>query len=185
MIQHLWERGYRLRKQEKEQIINDLKEEFTKAKAVVFTDYRGMTVAELSELRKSLHEGNFDYKVVKNTLAKIASKGTPVSIAKDSFIGPVGIAISYDDPVLTIKKILEYSKKNDKLKVNAGVIEGTLCASYELKSVAEIPSRPILLSMLVGVLQSPLNKMVYALNATLSKFKYLLEALKTEKIGNQ
>lgn len=140
-----------------------------------------MTVAELSELRRSLQEGNLEYKVVKNTLAKIASEGTPVSIARDSFRGPVGIAISYDDPVITVKKVLEYSKKNEKLKVNAGVIEGTLCASDELKQVAEIPPRPILLSMIARGLQSPLNKLAFALNATLSKFIYAMEALKNKK----
>ena len=83
-----------------------------------------MTVAELSELRRLLRDGNFEYRIVKNTLAKIASQHTPVAVAKDSFKGPVGIAISYDDPVLAVKKILEYSKKNEKLKVNSGVIEG-------------------------------------------------------------
>jgi large subunit ribosomal protein L10 len=144
-----------------------------------------MTVAELLELRNLFRGGNLEYRVVKNTLAKIASEDTPVSVAKDSFKGPVGIAISYDDPVLTVKKILEYSKKNDKLKVNAGVIEGTLCASDELNSVAEIPSRTVLLSMFARGLQSPLNKLAYALNATLSKFVYVLEAFKTKKFGNQ
>ena len=79
-----------------------------------------------------MREGNFEYKVIKNTLARIASEGTSVSAAKDSFKGPVGIAISYDDPVLTVKKILEYSKKNNKLKVGIGLIEGSVCASHEL-----------------------------------------------------
>ena len=69
-----------------------------------------------------LREGNFEYKVVKNTLAKIAAEGTSVSAAKDSFKGPVGIAISYDDPVLTVKKVLEYSKKNNKLQVGVGLV---------------------------------------------------------------
>lgn len=140
-----------------------------------------MTVAELSELRKSLREGNLEYKVVKNTLARIAAEGTSLSIAKDSFRGPIGIAISYDDPVIIIKKVLEYSKKNEKLKVNAGIIEGTLCASDELKSVAELPPKPVLLSMLARGLQSPLSKFACALNATLSKFVYAMEALKNKK----
>lgn len=143
-----------------------------------------MSVAELSELRRLSREGDFDYKVVKNTLAKIASEGTPVSIAKGSFKGTVGIAIGYGDPVLTVKKILEYTKKNEKLKIGAGIIEGKICESSELKTVADIPARPVLLSMLAGGLQSPLSKMACALNATLSRFMYALEALKTKK-GSQ
>jgi len=140
-----------------------------------------MTVGELSELRTLLREGDFEYRVVKNTLALIASEGTPVSLAKDSFQGPVGLAFSYDDPVVPVKKLLEYSKKNEKLKIGVGVIEGSLCSSDDLKAVAETPSRPVLLSMFAGGLQSPLNKFAYALSATLSKILYGLEALKKQK----
>jgi large subunit ribosomal protein L10 len=137
-----------------------------------------LTVAELSELRRLLRDGNFEYRIVKNTLAKIASQHTPVAVAKDSFKGPVGIAISYDDPVLTVKKILEYSKKNEKLKVNSGVIEGRFCASDDLRTVAEIPPRNVLLSMLAGAIQAPLSKLAGVLNATVSSFTYAMHALK-------
>lgn len=132
-------------------------------------------------MRGLLREGNFEYKVIKNTLARIASEGTSVSVAKDSFKGPVGIAISYDDPVLTVKKILEYSKKNDKLKVGIGLIEGTVCASHELKAVAELPPKNILLSILAGTFQAPLSKLACALNATLSSFGYALTSLKNKR----
>lgn len=148
---------------------------------MVFTDYRGMTVSELSELRSMLREYNFQYKVIKNTLARIASDGTPISIAKDSFKGPMGVAIGYDDPVMTVKKVLEYSKKNDKLKIKGAIIEGKLCEAEELKSVAEIPPRKVLLSMLAGCFSAPLTKMASALNATVSKFVYVLEAVKNKK----
>jgi large subunit ribosomal protein L10 len=147
----------------------------------VFTDYRGLTVAQLSDLRKLLREVNFEYKVVKNTLAKIAAEGTSVAVAKDSFVGPVGVAIGYDDPVLVVKKVLEYSKKNDKLKVNAGLVEGALCVGGDLKAMADLPPKPILLSMMAGVFQAPTTKMACLLNATLSQLGYALEALKNKK----
>lgn len=140
-----------------------------------------MTVAELSELRRLLKDNNFEYKIVKNTLAKLASAQTPISTARDSFKGPVGIAVSYDDPISAIKRVLEYSKKNDKLKVSGGVIEGILCASDELKAYAEIPPRNVLLSMFANGLQSPLSKFSFALHATICKFIYVLEAIKTKK----
>lgn len=119
--------------------------------------------------------------MVKNTLAKIAAEGTSVAAAKDFFKGPVGIAISHEDPVTVVKKMLEFSKKNDKLKVGIGLIEGSLCAQADLKTVAEIPSRPVLLSMMAGVFQAPLSKMASLLNATVSRFAYALEALKNRK----
>jgi len=178
---HPWGRGYKLNRSEKEQAVQQLKEEFGKSKAVVFADYRGLTVAELSNLRKLLKEGDINFKVVKNTLAKIAAEGTSVAAAKDSFKGPVGIAISHDDPVTIVKKMLEFSKKNDKLKVGIGLIEGSLCTTTDLKTVAEIPPRPVLLSMLAGVFQAPLSKMASALNATVSKVAYALEAVKNKK----
>jgi ribosomal protein L10 len=137
-----------------------------------------MTVAELSELRKLLRDGNFEYRIVKNTLAKIASLHTPVLVAKDSFKGPVGITISYDDPVLPVKKILEYSKKNEKLKVSSGIIEGRFCTSDDLRVVADIPSRNILLSMLAGGFVSPLKKLAGALATTLNSLLYAMKALK-------
>lgn len=148
---------------------------------MVFTDYRGLTVAELSDLRSLLREGNFEYRVVKNTLAKIASDGTSVSAVRDSFKGPVGIAISYDDPVSSVKKILEYSKKNDKLKVGIGLIEGSVCASEELKAVADLPPKNVLLSMMAGGFKSPLNKLAWLLNATLSSLVNAMEALKNKR----
>ncbi|MEW6570854.1 MAG: 50S ribosomal protein L10 [Nitrospirota bacterium] len=170
-----------MKRAEKEQVINELRANFVKAKAVIFTNYRGLTVAELSELRRSLRDGNFEYRIIKNTLAKIASEGTPLFGVKESFRGPVGIAISYSDPIITVKKILDYSRKNDKLKVDGAVIEGAFCAPEELKAVAEIPSRQVLLSMLAGGLQAPISKFACALNATLSKFVHALEALKQKK----
>jgi ribosomal protein L10 len=132
-------------------------------------------------LRRLLREGNFEYKVVKNTLAKIAADGTSVSAAKDSFKGPVGIAISYDDPVLTVKKILEYSKKNNKLKVGVGLVEGTVCSSDELKVVGDLPPKAVLLSIMAGVFQAPLSKLARLFNATVSSTAYALEALKNKK----
>lgn len=140
-----------------------------------------MTVAELSELRRLLRDGNFEYRVVKNTLAKIASQGIPVSTAKDSFKGPIGIAISYDNPILIAKKILEYSKKNEKLKVSSGIFEGRFCELDDIRAIAELPPMKVLLSMLAGMLQAPLSKLAGALNATVSSFAYAMEALKNKK----
>ena len=132
-------------------------------------------------MRKLLREGNFEYKVVKNTLAKIAAEGTSVVAAKDAFKGPIGIAISYDDPVLTVKKILEYSKKNDKLKVGVGLVEGAVCSSDELRAVADLPPKTVLLSIMAGVFQAPLSKLARLFNATVSSTAYALEALKNKK----
>jgi len=182
LIQHLWERGFNLKKEKKGQVITDLRNEFDKAKAVIFTDYRGLTVAELSELRRLLRDKDIKYRVVKNTLAKIASQDTPVSSAKEIMKGPAGIAISQEDPVTTVKKILEYSKKNEKLRVTSGIIEGKLCAAEDIRAIAELPPREVQLSILAGVFQASISKCLAALNATINSFAYAIESLKQKKL---
>jgi large subunit ribosomal protein L10 len=148
---------------------------------LIFTDYRGLTVAELSEFRGLLREGDIKYRVVKNTLANIASRGTSASAARDSFRGPVGVVISFDDPVLTAKRVLEYSKKNEKLKVGSGIIEGRFCMLDDIKAVAELPSKRVLLSMIAGSLQASIGKCAAALSATIHGFIHAMEALKNKR----
>jgi large subunit ribosomal protein L10 len=148
---------------------------------VVFTDYKGMTVAELTELRRLLKKSSLDYRVVKNTLAKIAARDTEVAVAESVFKGPVGMAIGYDDPVLVVKKVLEFAKTNEKIQVKGAVVEGRLCQPAEVKEIAELPSREVLLSMVAGAFQAPSSKMARALSATVSSFAYALKALENKK----
>ncbi len=148
---------------------------------MVFTEYKGMTVAELTELRRLLKKSSLDYSVVKNTLARIAAKDTSVATADNAFKGPVGLAIGYDDPVLVVKKVLEFAKTNEKIQVKGAVVEGRLCEPAEVKEIAELPSREVLLSMLAGAFQAPLSKMAGALSATVSSFAYAVQALQNKK----
>jgi large subunit ribosomal protein L10 len=145
-----------LKKEKKSIVVTELQGKFEQAKGVVFTDYRGLNVEEITGLRNSLRAAALEYRVVKNTLAKRAAEGTPIDDAKDVFSGPVGIAIGYDDPVLLVKKVLEFSKSNVKLDIKGGVIEGGVCSPEQIKTISELPPREIQLSMLVGAMQSPL-----------------------------
>lgn len=171
----------KLNKEEKTKVISELQAKFQKAKGVVFTDYRGLNVEEITGLRTNLRSASLEYKVVKNTLAKIAAEGTPVSIARENFSGPVGIAIGYDDPVLLVKKVLEYGKTNEKLQIKGGVIEGSVCNLNALKTISALPPRQVLLSMLAGVMQAPAGKLARLLNATLSQFIYAMQALQQKR----
>lgn len=178
----LWERRKVLiTKEKKSQQVSELADKFSRSKAVVFTEYKGLTVAEISDLRKILKEVGGEYKVAKNTLVGIAARGTSVETAKESFTGPTGLAFGFDDPIAVAKKILEYSDKNDKFKVKSGVIDGRLCSFNELKAMSKLPPRNVLLSMMAGAFQAPASKLAGALNATLTQFAYALEALKSKK----
>ena len=153
----------------------------SKSKAVVFTEYKGLTVAQIAELRRSLKEASAEYKVFKNTLVSIAAKGTPYESAKSVLSGPTGLAFGYDDPVAAAKKVLEFAGKNDKFKIKSGVIEGKLYSTDEIKEVSQLPSRTVLLSMFAGTLQAPMAKLAGVLNATVAQFAYALEAVKNKK----
>jgi len=165
--------------------IVELAERFARSKAVVLTEYKGLTVAEISQLRKQLKEAGAEYKVVKNTLGILAAKDTPVSLAEEFFTGPTAIAFGYDDPVAAAKKVLEYAGKNDKLKVKSGVIEGKLYSTAEIKELSKLPSRPVLLGMMAGAFQAPARKLAGLLNATVVQFAYALEGLKNKKEAEQ
>ncbi|MBS1112221.1 MAG: ribosomal protein [Nitrospirae bacterium] len=97
------------------------------------------------------------------------------------FSGPVGVAIGYDDPVLLARKVLEFSKSNEKLEIKGGAIEGELCSFEELKIISALPSREIQLSMLASAMQSPLSKLASLMNATLAQFVYALGSLKQKR----
>ena len=170
-----------LKKEEKIRLVSELQDKFERAKGIVFTDYRGLNVEEITGLRVSLRSDAVEYKVVKNTLAKRAAEGTPVDAAKDILSGPVAIAIGYDDPVLVVKKVLAFSKENEKLEIKGGVVEGGFCTLDQIKAIAELPPREVQLAMLVGAMQSPSRTMAGLLNSTLTRFMYAMEAFKQKK----
>ncbi len=147
----------------------------------MFTNYKGLTVAEMMQMRRMLKEADVEYKVVKNTLARIASEGTPMAVARDEFVGPVGLAIGYDDPVLVAKKVLDYKKEKEDFEIRCGVIEGKLVDLEGLKAVSKLPSREVQLAMLAGAMKAPAQKMASALQATIRKLGYALNALKEKK----
>ena len=170
-----------LNKEEKKRVVSELQDKFTRAKGLVFTDYRGLNVEEISGLRNNLRESALEYRVVKNTLAKIAAEGTSVDKAKDILVGPIGIAVGYDDPVLVVKKVLEFNKSNDKLEIKGGIVEGSICSPDELKSISTLPPKEVQLAMLAGLMQAPATKLAGLLSATLTRFAYAMEALKNKK----
>jgi large subunit ribosomal protein L10 len=174
-----------LKREEKVRLVEELHSKFERAKGIVFTDYRGLNVAEMNSLRNSLREASLEYRVVKNTLARRAAEGTQVEIAKDIFSGPIGIAVGYDDPVVLVKKVLDFSKENDKFEVKAGVIEGSLCTPEQLKTISQLPPREVQLAMLASAMKSPITRLACALHATISRFAYALEALRRKRESEQ
>ncbi len=170
-----------MNKTEKEKLVNDLNKKFSAATSLVFTDYKGLNVEEITQFRSLLRKSNVEYRVVKNTLAKIAAKETPVEMATELFKGPVAVVIGYDEPSVATKIVLNYAKGNEKLQVLQSLVEGQLFSEQDLKRVAELPSKEVLLSQLLSGMSSPASKLASALQATISRFAYALNALKDLK----
>lgn len=171
-----------MKKSEKEHDVAELREKFSRARAVVFTEYKGMTVADISKLRVGLRQSNLEYRVVKNTLAKIAMEGTPIEAAKGVMTGPIAVAIGYDDASLTARKMFEFSKgKDNKLKIMSGCVEGRLFDPKDLKAIGDLPPREVLLSQVAGCLAAPMSKMATLLSATIGGLVNAMNALKEKR----
>lgn len=155
--------------QEKQVIIDEIKDKLERAEAAVVIDYMGITVAEADAMRKQLREADVDYTVYKNTLAKRAIEGTKYEGLADALAGPSAIAISYDDataPARVLNKVIEEYKK---MEFKAGVIEGEMYDAEGLKALAKVPSRDELIAKFMGSIQSPISNFARVLNQIAEK----------------
>ncbi|BDH63678.1 50S ribosomal protein L10 [Lysinibacillus sp. PLM2] len=149
----------------KKVVVQEIAEKFQSASSVVVVDYRGLTVAQVTELRKQLREAGVEFKVFKNTLARRAAEIAGLEGINEALTGPNAIAFSNEDVVAPAKIINEFAKKNEALEIKAGIIEGTVSSAEDVKALAELPSREGLLSMLLSVLQAPMRNFALATKA--------------------
>ncbi|NWF91815.1 MAG: 50S ribosomal protein L10 [Syntrophaceae bacterium] len=143
-----------LNRREKEQIVSDFSKKIEGYKAIVLTQYRGLNVEQMNLLRKRLREEKISYGVVKNTLMRLASKGTDLEKLNDYFEGPTAVAISYGDPILLAKVLSEFVKAQPSLEIKVGLIEGKVAAPEEVKALATMPSREVLMAQILGGIQA-------------------------------
>jgi large subunit ribosomal protein L10 len=143
-----------LNRKEKEQVISDLSKKIEGYRSVVLTHYRGLNVEQLNQLRKRLKEEKTSYHVIKNTLMRLASKGTDLEKLNDYFEGPTAIAISYGDPILLAKAFSEFMKTQPSLEIKVGLIEGRVTLPEEVKALATMPSREVLLAQILRGIQT-------------------------------
>ena len=154
-----------MNKQDKKEAIDELHEKFARAKTAVITGYSGINVEQITDLRAKLRKSQVEYRVVKNTLARKAAEGTGLEPLKDHFVGPVGIALSYDDVVAPAKVLFEFSKTQERLLLKVGVLDGKLLQQADIKALASLPSLNALRGKIVGLLQAPASRIVGVLAA--------------------
>ncbi len=168
-------------KAEKEAVVSELKEKFSKAKAAFLTEYSGIGVLELSTLRDQLRKTRTEFRVVKNTLARRAAEGTSLAVIASRFEGPTAIALGYQDPVEAAKVLRTFSENQQKLKLRAAVVEGQLLGEDGLKALAALPSRPILLTRFAGQIGAPLYGLVGSLQGVLRNMVGILQAVEKHR----
>ncbi|MBL1228999.1 50S ribosomal protein L10 [Enterococcus sp. BWB1-3] len=150
-------------------LVDDVTEKFKAASSVVIVDYRGLTVEEVTNLRKQLRDANVEMKVIKNSILSRAAKAAGLEGLDEVFTGPTAVAFSNEDVVAPAKIMDEFAKDAKALEIKGGVIEGKVASMEEITALAKLPSRDGLLSMLLSVLQAPVRNVAYAVKAVAEK----------------
>ena len=153
----------------KKPIVDEIAACVKDAQSVVVVDYRGLTVEQDTKLRKNLREAGITYKVYKNTLMNFAFKGTDYEALTPYLEGPSAVAVSKDDATAPARILSEFAKTADKLEIKAGVVEGTVFDAAGMAAIASIPSREVLISKLLGSLQSPITNFARVMNQLAEK----------------
>ena len=161
----------------KAETVQALRQSIDSLKGVVVAEYRGLTVAEMTSLRKRLRAVNAEFRVVKNTLMRLAAKDTEFGRLNDFFTGPTAVAMTRRDPVALAKAMKEFAGGSPKIRLKAGYFDGRVLAVADVEALAEVPPREVLLARLAGSLASPLSRLVRALSGPQQKLAYALKAI--------
>lgn len=170
-----------LKREERERLVAELHEKFKEVRAVILTDFTGLDVAQLSRLRRQLQERGMEYRVVKNTLLRRASQKTALEALAEHFVGPNAIVLSYEDPVLPAKILVDFAKEEPELQIKAGFVEGRVLEPKDVKALATLPPREVLVGQMVGLLKAPLAMLVGVLQAPMRELVGVLQAIKEGK----
>jgi len=166
---------------DKEAAVKEIQEKLKEAKSLVITDYIGLDVAEMTELRAKLREAGVDYKVVKNTLAKIAANNSDLSELNEFFSGPTAVAFGIEDVVAPAKILDEFAEEHEVLEIKGGYLNGEIISKEKVESLAKIPSRDELLGKAFASMKAPITGFVNVLNGNLRNFVNVLSQIKDQK----
>ena len=167
--------------EDKKKIVQDLSERFSKAAVVIVTDYKGLDVAAINDLRRRLRKEEIEYQVVKNSLMIRASQETDVALIKETFKGPSAVAMSYSDPIAPAKVLTEFAKDHDVFAIKVGVMDGKILELNDIKALSALPSREILLGTLASVLNNVPTGFVRVIAEIPRSLLNVLQAIKDQK----
>lgn len=168
---------------DKEAVVSELYDKLSRSQSVILADYRGLNVAEVTELRKKLREAGVELKVAKNTLTRLAAAKANIEGLNPYLEGPTALAFGYEDPVAPAKILSTFAKDHKNLELKAGLLEGKVIDLEKVKSLADLPSREALLGQLLGLIQAPVRNLVNVLSAPIRNTVYVLEAIRKKQSG--
>lgn len=168
---------------EKQEVIDELNDVFGRAKSAVLAHYHGMSAADMAALRNHMRERQVDFRVIKNTLAQRAAKNTPLEVLEGDFKGPVSVMVSFDDAVAPAKALSDFAKSGVDKSPDAvsGVVEGKQVSPEEIAALANLPSKEVLLSQMLSVMNGPTTNFVGVFSSLLRKLVGTLDAIKEKK----
>lgn len=167
--------------EEKKQIVAEITEKVNEAQGIVLVDYRGLKVDEVTELRRKYREAGVDYKVYKNTMMRFAFKEVGLEDFNQYLTGPNAIAFGFEDPIQAAKITHEFAKEHDKLEIKAGIVDGRIIGIDEVKNLASLPSREVLIAQALGGLNAPIAGLANVLQGTIRKLVYALDAVREKQ----
>jgi large subunit ribosomal protein L10 len=170
-----------LRIDKKKEIVKDLHEKFARSKVVIITDYKGLDVATISDLRRRLRANEIEYKVVKNSLLVRAAEETDVALIKDRFKGPSAVALSYGDPIAPAKVLTKFLEEYSQFGIKSGVMDGKVLDLDAIKKISTLPSREELLGQFLSAANGVATSFVRVLNAIPVQLLNVLQAIKEQK----
>lgn len=170
-----------MKRAEKEAAVLELQERLKRARSVILTDFRGLSVAEITELRSLLRKASVDYHVVKNTLARLATQETELRDLRNGFEGPTAIALGYGDPIAPTKILTEFAKTRSALQIKGGYVERRIVGQAEIHALSQLPPREVLLARLVGGMQGSLYSFVSILKGQIQALITALDAIRAQR----
>jgi large subunit ribosomal protein L10 len=161
--------------------VDSIKQKTEKSSILLFVDFRGLTVGEITNLRRKLHKEDAGLTVYKNTLARIAFKEMEISCPDNLLVGPSGIIYTESDPVAPAKVLLDFQKEHKNLAIKGGLLDKSFIKDSEIINLAKLPGKDALMQKAVGLMKSPITKFVMTLSNPMRNFVYALDAIKEKK----
>lgn len=165
----------------KDEKIQKIKENIDKAQVAILTEYKGLSVEEITKLRRSIQKDGGDYMVTKNTLTKIAIKDTPYEVLSEALKGPSAIAFGFEDPVAPAKALAKFIKEAKKGEIVAAVLDGKLLSAQEAKALANLPSKQEIYAKMLGCINSPASGIANSVNAVMASLTRAVAAVRDQK----